>query len=109
MNITSHHSDPVAVITGASRGLGLALAEGLVARGWHVIGDARGGPDLTHALDPLGRRATAVPGSVGDAAHRHNLAAAVEKHGRLDLLVHNAGSLGATPWPPPVATAAASA
>jgi NAD(P)-dependent dehydrogenase (short-subunit alcohol dehydrogenase family) len=94
--------DRVAVITGASRGLGRALAEELNWRGWRLVVDARDEARLHAAAEalPLPRRVTAIAGDVADAAHRRALAAAAEEHGRLDLLVNNASVLGPTPRPP---------
>lgn len=91
---------PVAVITGASRGLGRATAHALAARGWHVIVDARGRARLEEAARELpSDLVTAVPGDVTHPAHRNQLAAAVADHGQLDLLVNNASRLGPTPQP----------
>src|SRR5687767_12167470 len=94
--------DRVAVITGASRGLGRALAEELNWRGWRLVVDARDEAPLHAAAEalPLPRRVTAIAGDVADAAHRRALAAAAEEHGRLDLLVNNASILGPSPRPP---------
>jgi NAD(P)-dependent dehydrogenase (short-subunit alcohol dehydrogenase family) len=94
--------DRVAVITGASMGLGRALAEELSWRGWRLVVDARDGARLHAAVEalPLPRRVTAIAGDVADAAHRRALAAAIEEHGRLDLLVNNASVLGPSPRPP---------
>jgi NAD(P)-dependent dehydrogenase (short-subunit alcohol dehydrogenase family) len=90
---------PVALVTGASMGLGLALTRRLVQDGWRVIADARN-PDRLHArLHPLGDAVTEVPGDVGDPEHRARLAAAVRSAGRLDLYVANASTLGTTPLP----------
>ena len=91
---------PVALITGASRGLGRALARGLAAEGWSLVLDARGGEDLAAAaagLDPA--RTRLVPGDVTDAAHREDLVAAAWELGSLDLLVNNASHLGPSPQP----------
>jgi NAD(P)-dependent dehydrogenase (short-subunit alcohol dehydrogenase family) len=88
---------PTAIVTGASRGLGLALASALVARGWRVVGDARDGGALDAAFGVLGPGAVAVPGDVTDAEHRAALVAAAG--GRVDLLVNNAGGLGPSPLP----------
>ncbi|HEX2264016.1 MAG TPA: SDR family oxidoreductase [Pseudonocardiaceae bacterium] len=85
-----------ALITGASRGLGRALASNLVADGWRVVVDARSATDL-HAAAAGWPDATAIPGDVTDEAHRHELVAAIG--GQLDLLVLNASSLGQTPLP----------
>ena len=92
---------PHALVTGASRGLGLALTHRLVALGWDVIGDARDGDRLHEALRRLdGRgRALPIPGDVADAAHRQTLADAVGSAGGLDLLVNNASVLGPSPQP----------
>jgi NAD(P)-dependent dehydrogenase (short-subunit alcohol dehydrogenase family) len=92
-----------ALITGGSRGLGLALVRALTADGWELIIDARGELELRHAGADLGHTAAvhAVPGDVADEAHRLDLAAAVDAlGGRLDLLVHNASLLGPSPQPP---------
>ncbi|GAA0374797.1 short-chain dehydrogenase [Acrocarpospora corrugata] len=83
-----------ALITGASRGLGLALARGLAADGWALTLTARGEAELRAAAVELG--ATAVPGDVTDPAHRERLARAVPE---LDLLVNNASGLGPVPLP----------
>lgn len=91
---------PLAVITGASRGLGRATAHALAARGWHVIVDARGRARLEEvARDLPSDLVTAVPGDVTRPAHRNELAAAVAEHGQLDLLVNNASRLGPSPQP----------
>lgn len=91
-------SPPVALVTGASQGLGLALTQALVRRGWHVVVDARDAVRLHDAVRGLDR-VTAVVGDVSDPAHRATLSAAVEHGGRLDLLVNNASTLGASPLP----------
>ncbi|SEL51596.1 SDR family NAD(P)-dependent oxidoreductase [Nonomuraea pusilla] len=83
-----------ALITGASRGLGLALARSLAAAGWNLVITARGSADLERVAGELG--ATALAGDVADAAHVARLAQAVPE---LDLLVNNASGLGPTPLP----------
>jgi NAD(P)-dependent dehydrogenase (short-subunit alcohol dehydrogenase family) len=91
---------PTAIVTGASRGLGYALADQLATAGWHVIVDARGADVLADAATRLaasGGRVEAIPGDIADPAHREKLIAAAG--GRLDLLVNNAGILGPSPLP----------
>ena len=90
---------PVAIVTGASRGLGLALTRALAARGWRVVVDARDGAALRSATAPAARagRVVALPGDVTDPAHRRALAAAAGA--RVDLLVNNASALGPSPRP----------
>ncbi|WP_406491930.1 SDR family NAD(P)-dependent oxidoreductase [Streptomyces sp. NBC_01604] len=91
---------PVAIITGASKGLGRALADALAARGWDLVLDARGAGALTKAAQAVSRhgtRVTALPGDVTDAGHRSELVAAAWKFGGVDLLVNNASALGAEP------------
>jgi NAD(P)-dependent dehydrogenase (short-subunit alcohol dehydrogenase family) len=90
----------VALITGASRGLGQALARELSARGWSLVLDARGAKALDETVSTLrGGTVTAVVGDVSDADHRAQLAEAVAQAGRLDLLVNNASHLGPSPQP----------
>jgi NAD(P)-dependent dehydrogenase (short-subunit alcohol dehydrogenase family) len=91
---------PVAIITGASRGLGLALAHGLSDAGWSLVLDARGAEDLHVAAARLAGPVRAVPGDITDAGHRAELVAAADDLGGLDLLVNNAGVLGPSPLPP---------
>ncbi|MFJ4199449.1 SDR family NAD(P)-dependent oxidoreductase [Streptomyces sviceus] len=91
---------PVAIITGASKGLGRALAEALAARGWDLVLDARTAEVLKEtaaALAGHGTRVTALPGDVTDPAHRSELVAAAWRLGGVDLLVNNASALGAEP------------
>jgi NAD(P)-dependent dehydrogenase (short-subunit alcohol dehydrogenase family) len=88
---------PVAVITGASRGLGAALAHALHARGWDLVVDARDADALAAAV--ASSTARAVPGDVTDPAHRQALADAAAGLGGADLLVNNASTLGASPMP----------
>jgi NAD(P)-dependent dehydrogenase (short-subunit alcohol dehydrogenase family) len=94
------------VITGASRGLGLALARGLAAKGWSLVIDARDGQALGAAAasirDAAGAPAvtvTPLPGDVTDPAHRAALLRAADDLGGPDLLINNAGTLGASPLP----------
>ncbi|MEU2779306.1 SDR family oxidoreductase [Streptomyces sp. NPDC007162] len=91
---------PVAIITGASKGLGRALAEALAARGWDLVLDARGAAALKAAEEAVtgrGGRVAALPGDVTDAGHRAELVAAARGLGGVDLLVSNASALGAEP------------
>jgi NAD(P)-dependent dehydrogenase (short-subunit alcohol dehydrogenase family) len=90
----------VAIVTGASRGLGFALAEGLVDTGWQVVIDGRDESALRAAAQLLGPSAVAVPGDVTDPAHRAALTAAADALGGADLVVNNAGVLGPSPQPP---------
>ena len=91
---------PTAIVTGASRGLGLALARALAERGWRLVIDARDGVALEQAAAPLRTRTevVALAGDVGDTWHRRALVAAAE--GTIDLLVNNASTLGPSPLPP---------
>ncbi|MEW2000889.1 SDR family NAD(P)-dependent oxidoreductase [Streptomyces coelicoflavus] len=91
---------PVAIITGASKGLGRALAEALAARGWDLVLDARNPEVLGEtetALKAYGSRVTALSGDVTDAWHRTALVAEAGRLGGVDLLVSNASALGAEP------------
>jgi NAD(P)-dependent dehydrogenase (short-subunit alcohol dehydrogenase family) len=90
---------PLAIVTGASRGLGRALAGGLAAAGWELVIDARDGVALAGAGDEIGPVATAIPGDITDPAHRDALVAAARRLGGVDLLVNNAGILGPSPQP----------
>jgi NAD(P)-dependent dehydrogenase (short-subunit alcohol dehydrogenase family) len=95
-------NNPTVLITGASRGLGRALAAGLAREGFDLIIDARDPAALDAAAGALraaGHTVTAIPGDVTDPAHRAALADAARAAGRLDLLVNNAGTLGASPLP----------
>ena len=86
---------PVGIVTGASRGLGFALARALAKRDWRLVVDARGADALEHAVASLD--VVAIPGDVTDSRHRRALVEAAG--GRIDLLVNNAGLLGPSPLP----------
>jgi len=96
----------VAIVTGASRGLGQALAEGLARQGWSLVIDGRDPSTLEDAsahLAPLlspGSALRAVAGDITDLEHRRALVGAAAELGGLDLLVNNAGTLGTSPLPP---------
>lgn len=99
--MTLDSATPVALVTGASQGLGLALTRALAAAGWRLVVDARHADVLQRAVDDLAA-VTAVPGDVAEPAHRADLAAAVADLGRLDLLVHNASALTGSDGPGPL-------
>jgi NAD(P)-dependent dehydrogenase (short-subunit alcohol dehydrogenase family) len=91
---------PTAIVTGASRGLGLALAHALARRGWRLVIDARGADELEAAraaLADAGADVSAVAGDIADSWHRGTLVEAAGE--RIDLLVNNASVLGASPLP----------
>jgi NAD(P)-dependent dehydrogenase (short-subunit alcohol dehydrogenase family) len=90
---------PIAIITGASRGLGLALARTLAQRGWALVIDARGTAELERVARELGAitEVVAIPGDVADDWHRGALVEAAGEE--IDLLVNNASVLGPSPQP----------
>ena len=90
-----------AIVTGASRGLGLALARALAERGWRLVIDARGAAALEAAREEFGAAGAsviAIPGDIAEDPHRQELAAAAGE--RIDLVVNNASVLGPSPLPP---------
>lgn len=91
----------VALITGGSRGLGLALARALAERDWQLVIDGRDAEALRLAAEELSATTIvrAISGDVADEDHRRALMAAVSELGRLDLLVNNASVLGPSPQP----------
>jgi NAD(P)-dependent dehydrogenase (short-subunit alcohol dehydrogenase family) len=92
---------PVAVVTGASQGLGLALAEALAGLGWALVVDARRQDRLDRAVARLASRTRVIgiAGDVTDAAHRAAITRAAAGLGRVALVVNNASTLGASPLP----------
>src|ERR1700704_3697883 len=93
-----------ALITGGSKGLGLALARSLVENGWSVVIDGRDTSVLESAVTTLraaanGQVVRGIAGDVADPAHRAALVEAVNELGRLDLVVNNASTLGPSPQP----------
>jgi NAD(P)-dependent dehydrogenase (short-subunit alcohol dehydrogenase family) len=94
------NTEPVAIVTGASRGLGRALTEALLNRGWTVVADARRAADLESTAEALNSpRLIPIPGDVTDPAHRAALIIAAIDAGPLHLLVNNASRLGPSPQP----------
>jgi NAD(P)-dependent dehydrogenase (short-subunit alcohol dehydrogenase family) len=105
-SVESMTTSPVAVVTGASRGLGRALADALARASYTLIIDARDSLALEASAAAIRSRhdlpltsIIAVPGDLTDAAHRAALAAAAADLGGASLLVNNAGTLGASPLP----------
>ena len=97
----ANESTQTALITGASRGLGLALARKLADLGWNLILDARGAEALEAARADLTAKThvTAIAGDISDANHQKALAEAAKIAGGLDAVVNNASELGPSPRP----------
>jgi NAD(P)-dependent dehydrogenase (short-subunit alcohol dehydrogenase family) len=99
----------VAIITGASQGLGLELAKALFADGWGIVIDARGSARLdAAAVEIAGQRRTsqgtspllvALAGDITDPTHRQDIAERAHTLGTVQLIVNNASTLGASPLP----------
>ena len=90
-----------ALITGASRGLGLALASALARQGWSLLIDARGAEALQAAARDLSQqtKVIAVAGDISDSAHCQQLAETAAALGGLDAVINNASILGPSPQP----------
>src|ERR1700716_1449166 len=106
MSVSEGATRPAAVVTGASQGLGLALAEALARDGWRLVIDARRRDRLEAAaarlapLTPLpALPRDAPPGDAANPVHRAMLAAAAADLGTVGLVVNNASTLGASPLP----------
>jgi NAD(P)-dependent dehydrogenase (short-subunit alcohol dehydrogenase family) len=101
MTTATSPQQPVAVVTGASQGLGAALANGLAQEGWVLVIDARRADRLDAATRVLAEQTTvlAIAGDVTDPTHRAALAAAAASLGPVRLLVNNASTLGTSPLP----------
>jgi NAD(P)-dependent dehydrogenase (short-subunit alcohol dehydrogenase family) len=89
----------IAIVTGISRGLGLATARALADRDWTVVGDARSAADLENAVASIDGDVRGVAGDVSDPAHREQLIRTAISAGGLDLIVNNASVLGPSPQP----------
>ncbi|MBJ8338175.1 SDR family NAD(P)-dependent oxidoreductase [Antrihabitans sp. NCIMB 15449] len=89
----------IALVTGASAGLGRALTEALVGDGWNVIATARGSDRLDRLRQDLGPAVQPVLGDVSDPEHRTRIADVLRTRARLDLVVNNASELGPSPMP----------
>ena len=88
----SRFTGKVAIVTGASRGIGLAIAQRFVDEGANVIITARGQETLDAAVAQLGDAAVAVAGKAQDKAHQDEVVrTAMERWGRIDVLVNNTG------------------
>jgi NAD(P)-dependent dehydrogenase (short-subunit alcohol dehydrogenase family) len=92
---------PTAIITGASRGLGLALARALAAKHWNLVINARGANNLESAKIELEQhtQVRAIAGDVADHTHLQKLVDAAKEFGSLEALVNNASILGPSPQP----------
>src|SRR5690348_6033940 len=97
--MTQPKQQPVAIVTGASRGFGRAVTAALLDRGWTVVGDARRASELEATVRELNsKNFIALAGDVTEPSHRAELVAAASL-GPLGLLVNNASRLGPSPQP----------
>jgi NAD(P)-dependent dehydrogenase (short-subunit alcohol dehydrogenase family) len=94
-------NEKTALVTGASRGLGRALAHGLAERGWNLILTARNAEQLRTVRNELATRThvAAIAGDVTNVSHRNALAVLARGHGGLDVVINSAGALGPSPQP----------
>jgi NAD(P)-dependent dehydrogenase (short-subunit alcohol dehydrogenase family) len=101
VTVRTQRQNARALITGASRGLGYALARKLADHGWTLIIDSRSVRDLQFAADSIGpaNQVRAVAGDINDVKHRRDLLEAAVSIGGLDAVVCNAGTLGPSPRP----------
>ena len=98
---TGHNMMRTALITGATRGLGNALAHGLANRGWNLIIDGRDKSRLRAVRDQLAviTHVAAIAGDITNEEHRRELAVLARGHTGLDAIINNAGALGPSPLP----------
>ena len=102
-NVSKRSQDvsPLALVTGASRGFGRAIAQALLQSGYRVIITARGLTELEATCIELSRfgYVDAIAGDVAERTHRETIANRVHQHGLLSVLINNAAILGPTPRP----------
>lgn len=102
MAMNEMNGDRLALITGASAGLGLALSHFLAAQGVELIITARGSQqlqDVQYQLQDFDAEVVIIPGDIQEPDHRQSLFDMIEGRGGLDILVNNASTLGQTPMP----------
>jgi NAD(P)-dependent dehydrogenase (short-subunit alcohol dehydrogenase family) len=92
---------PVAIVTGGSQGLGLALSRTLARRGWSVVVDGRDADRLGDAVTDIATvgDVVGVAGDIADPSHRRELANTAASRGEIQLVVNNASTLGRSPLP----------